>query len=199
MRRRYHDATHHCWAVRLWNVRPARDGGPGEPAREYSSSDEPRGPRVDAIPEERLTERWSDDGEPSGTAGPPLVHVLQGAGISNALLVVTRYFGGTKLGTGGLVRAYTDAGREALQAASPRIIWKLAELSAEFSYDLLGIVEGVLARAGDGVHRVTRTDAPGPRFLIQVRRSRAKTIIEALIEATAGQAKVDGPPPAGRG
>lgn len=59
----------------------------------------------------------SDDGEPSGTAGRPMLDVLIGSRISNICVVVTRYFGGTLLGTGGLVRAYSDAVRAALQAA----------------------------------------------------------------------------------
>ncbi len=56
----------------------------------------------------------SDDGEPSGTAGRPALAVLQGSGLSNTAVVITRYFGGTKLGTGGLVRAYSDSVRAAL-------------------------------------------------------------------------------------
>lgn len=56
-----------------------------------------------------ITEHCSDDGEPSGTAGRPALAVLQGSGLGDIAVVVTRYFGGTKLGTGGLVRAYTDA------------------------------------------------------------------------------------------
>ncbi|HIW20640.1 MAG TPA: YigZ family protein [Candidatus Dorea intestinavium] len=58
--------------------------------------------------------RFSDDGEPQGTAGKPILDVLEGAGIVNALLIVTRYFGGTLLGTGGLIRAYTGAAKEGL-------------------------------------------------------------------------------------
>jgi len=57
----------------------------------------------------------SDDGEPAGTAGRPALAVLQGSGLGNVSVVVTRYFGGTKLGTGGLVRAYGDAVREVLK------------------------------------------------------------------------------------
>ncbi len=63
----------------------------------------------------------SDDGEPSGTAGRPALAVLQGSGLGNVAVVVTRYFGGTKLGTGGLVRAYSDAVRQAL-AETPRAV-----------------------------------------------------------------------------
>jgi len=56
-----------------------------------------------------ITEHCSDDGEPAGTAGRPALTVLKGSGLGDVVVVVTRYFGGTKLGTGGLVRAYTDA------------------------------------------------------------------------------------------
>lgn len=62
-------------------------------------------------------ERSSDDGEPSGTAGQPILEVLRGSGLTAATVVVTRYFGGTLLGTGGLVRAYSEAASEALDAA----------------------------------------------------------------------------------
>ncbi len=61
-----------------------------------------------------LIKRSSDDGEPSGTAGRPMLAVMEGAGLVNAVCVVTRYFGGVLLGTGGLVRAYTDAAAKAL-------------------------------------------------------------------------------------
>lgn len=56
-----------------------------------------------------VTEGMSDDGEPSGTAGPPTLSVLRGTDIGDVIIVITRYFGGTKLGTGGLVRAYSEA------------------------------------------------------------------------------------------
>lgn len=66
-----------------------------------------------------VTAHCQDDGEPSGTAGRPMLAVLQGSGLGDVAVVVTRYFGGTKLGTGGLVRAYGDAVREVL-AVLPR-------------------------------------------------------------------------------
>jgi uncharacterized YigZ family protein len=69
-----------------------------------------------------LITHCSDDGEPSGTSGRPALAVLQGSGLGNVVVVVTRYFGGTKLGTGGLVKAYGDAVREIL------LLVKLAEL-----------------------------------------------------------------------
>jgi uncharacterized YigZ family protein len=67
-----------------------------------------------------ITEGCHDDGEPSGTAGRPVLAVLRGSGLGDTVVVVTRYFGGTKLGTGGLVRAYSDAARSVLDE-TPRI------------------------------------------------------------------------------
>ena len=68
-----------------------------------------------------VTEGMSDDGEPSGTSGPPILAVLRGANLGDVVIVVTRYFGGTKLGTGGLVRAYGNAARAALQGLPTRL------------------------------------------------------------------------------
>jgi len=90
------------------------------------------------------TERASDDGEPSGTAGKPMLDLLRGAELTNVLVVVTRYFGGTLLGTGGLVRAYSEATRQAIQNAE--IITKLSgvQLSIQIEYPLLGKVQHYL-------------------------------------------------------
>lgn len=63
-----------------------------------------------------VTEYFSDDGEPSGTSGKPALTVLRGSGLGDAVLVITRYFGGTLLGTGGLVKAYTEAAQSAVNA-----------------------------------------------------------------------------------
>ena len=70
------------------------------------------------VPGGRPIERSNDDGEPSGTAGQPILEVLRGTGLVDATVVVTRYFGGTLLGTGGLVRAYGEAAARALKAAA---------------------------------------------------------------------------------
>ena len=69
------------------------------------------------VPDAQPVERSSDDGEPAGTAGMPMLEVLRGAGVSQAVAVVARYFGGVLLGTGGLVRAYSDSVSQALDAA----------------------------------------------------------------------------------
>lgn len=77
--------------------------------------------------------RFSDDGEPQGTAGKPILEVITGAGLTNIVIVVTRYFGGTLLGTGGLVRAYTEAARLGLNHC--RIITRRLVAEAELTCD----------------------------------------------------------------
>lgn len=85
------------------------------------------------IGEYALIQRYSDDGEPSGTAGIPMLEVLKKENLRNVLVIVTRYFGGTKLGAGGLVRAYTNAVTTALDMAK-RTVRKLFNRTA-ISYD----------------------------------------------------------------
>ena len=79
--------------------------------------------------------RYSDDGEPQGTAGRPMLELLERAGLDGALVAVTRYFGGILLGTGGLYRAYSGAAAEALSDAGSVVMRKYALMSAEFGYD----------------------------------------------------------------
>lgn len=78
--------------------------------------------------------RFSDDGEPSGTAGAPILNILEGRNLSNILVIVTRYFGGILLGTGGLVRAYSDATIAALEKATivNKVLGKVIVLEAEY-------------------------------------------------------------------
>lgn len=80
--------------------------------------------------------RYSDDGEPQGTAGMPVLEVLRGSGVENVCCVVTRYFGGTLLGTGGLVRAYGKAAKDALREAgiACKQLWKRLDLILPYSH-----------------------------------------------------------------
>lgn len=159
VRRRYHDATHHCWALST-----------GDP--------------------QRPLERWDDNGEPSGSAGVPIMGAIRHAGVQGLIVVVTRWFGGTKLGTGGLVRAYGEAAREALGAAPRREVWRLVTLDVEIAFDDLGTVESLLAKQGPAVHTILREFGEGARFHVGVRRSRAEGLRGDLVEATRGRARV---------
>jgi uncharacterized YigZ family protein len=84
-----------------------------------------------------VTEYFSDDGEPSGTSGKPALTVLRGSGLGDAVLVVTRYFGGTLLGTGGLVKAYTEAAQSVVNAVERGQRVPVHVVMAAIPYNLL--------------------------------------------------------------
>jgi uncharacterized YigZ family protein len=92
-----------------------------------------------------VTVRSSDDGEPSGTAGRPMLEVLTGSGIHNIAVVVTRYFGGVLLGTGGLVRAYQGAVKEALALCKTALQRYGVRLKIKTDYNLVGKIQYILA------------------------------------------------------
>ena len=100
------------------------------------------------IGEKGQLKRCSDDGEPSGTAGKPILEVIRGAGLHNIFVVVTRYFGGTLLGTGGLVRAYTESAREGISHS--QIITKIYgfKLNLTTDYTGLGKIQYLLGQRG---------------------------------------------------
>ena len=110
------------------------------------------------VGERNEIQRCSDDGEPSGTAGRPMMDVLAGAGVHNAAVVVTRYFGGTLLGTGGLIRAYSLAVQEGLAAAEviTRIPGVKLKLTAE--YTELGKIQYLLGERGLAAQEAVYTE-----------------------------------------
>ena len=136
-------------------------------------------------------ERFDDDGEPSGTTGLPILQALRRADRTDALVVVTRWFGGTKLGTGGLARAYGEAARLAVEAAEERVIWLERTLRVRFAYDDLGAVEGILARSGDALRHVERIFDPEPGLVLTVKASRAEALAAQFVETTAGRAEIE--------
>ena len=92
--------------------------------------------------------KYTDDGEPSKTGGFPILEMLEKQGITDVVCVVTRYFGGTLLGTGGLVRAYTEAAKQGLLASGTVTMQKCALFEIRLSYSLLGSVEHLLKKYG---------------------------------------------------
>ncbi|MEO8397919.1 MAG: YigZ family protein, partial [Chloroflexota bacterium] len=95
-----------------------------------------------------VIEGMSDDGEPSGTSGPPILAVLRGSGVGDVIVVVTRYFGGTLLGTGGLVRAYGDAAREGLASLPTERKIEKNTLGIEIPYHYFEQVKRLVAQHG---------------------------------------------------
>ena len=98
-----------------------------------------------SVGEDKVIQRFSDDGEPSGTAGKPILEVINGKGLHNVCIVVTRYFGGTLLGTGGLVRSYTEASKECINATG--IVTKQCVIPLEIAtnYNDFGKIQYILA------------------------------------------------------
>ena len=140
------------------------------------------------VGEKNETERCSDDGEPSGTAGRPMMDVLTGQGLHNVLVVVTRYFGGTLLGTGGLVRAYSAAVQEGLK--NSRIITKCrgVRLSIGTDYNGIGRLQYLFGQRQIPMMDTEYTDRV--RFAVLVPVSRVQEITKAVTEATSGQAVI---------
>ena len=132
-----------------------------------------------------VTEGMSDDGEPTGTAGPPTLAVLRGCGIGDIALVTTRFFGGTKLGTGGLVRAYTEAAQLALKELPTELKVERRRVGIELPYSLYEIIKLMIA-AHQGIIEDEVFDAEVllvARFVV----ADLQRFTAALRERTAGQ------------
>lgn len=93
---------------------------------------------------DQIVENSSDDGEPKGTSGKPSLSVLRGSNIINSAVIIVRYFGGIRLGTGGLVRAYGDAVNQVLDISSLKEYKKLDTKTCTLNYDMLGQIEYLL-------------------------------------------------------
>jgi len=128
--------------------------------------------------------RFSDDGEPGGTAGMPMVQVLQKEQLYNVVCVVTRYFGGTLLGAGGLVRAYTKGAKIAIDAAgkSMKRVWSVIYLPCPYSYYERVKLE---VAAFDGLIRDTQFTAE-VELEILIARDRAQAFLDRIVDMTAG-------------
>ena len=102
--------------------------------------------------------RYSDDGEPGGTAGLPMMEVVKNRGVTNCIVVVTRYFGGILLGAGGLVRAYSQGAALAIDACGTGVVYPTVRVMAEIEYPLLGRAEYFLKSQPVIVEDKTFTD-----------------------------------------
>lgn len=132
--------------------------------------------------------RSSDDGEPSGTAGRPILECLKHAELYNVCCVVTRYFGGTLLGTGGLIRAYTDAVNDALSNSLIGEVIKGIEFTAEVEYPLSGGVEYFIRN--NDVELISSTYELTVSYRLRMSADTALEIKKNLISLTEAQIKI---------
>jgi uncharacterized YigZ family protein len=154
-RRRYHDATHHVFAVRL-------AGG---------------------------DVRYDDDGEPSGTGGRPVLDAIIARDFVDTAVIVTRYYGGTKLGTGGLARAYGGAAAMALDACRSRRVRPGEVRHVRYDYADTGTVARLLD--APGIQRGTDEFGDGVRTEIRLAQGRGPAFARRLRDATAGRAELE--------
>ena len=159
IRAEFPDATHNCWAFLV--------GPPGSTGRVG----------------------MSDDGEPHGTAGRPMLTALLHSGLGDVAAVVTRYYGGTKLGTGGLVRAYGGCLARALEEAprAERVTWAACRVTVTYG-DVRVVQELVAAHGGRVVHDDYASDVT---YDVEVPDSALGAFTAAVLDATRGQALVE--------
>lgn len=136
-----------------------------------------------------LTAGMSDDGEPAGTAGRPMLAVLRGANLGDVTVVVSRRFGGTLLGTGGLVRAYGDAVRAVLERLPRGEQVELRQLSVRVSYGAYAAARRALEAAGATI--TSEAFGADVQLVIAVPADARAAAVAALDAATAGQATID--------
>lgn len=133
--------------------------------------------------------RFSDDGEPGGTAGRPILAAIDGQGFDQTMVVVTRWYGGIKLGAGGLVRAYGGAAAECLRTApqQPLLEWRDVEIACSFALEgaLRALVAELRGEAG-----TPHYDGGGLHLPVRVQADRVATLQQRLNDASRGQARL---------
>lgn len=133
-------------------------------------------------------QKFSDDGEPSGTAGKPILEVIKHQGLKNVVVVVTRYFGGVMLGAGGLVRAYTDGAVAGIEAAEQVMQVLHRTILVEVDYTWLGKLENELRQRQ--VLTGETSFADNVTLLCRPRLTEADAFVQWMTDLTNGQARI---------
>ena len=133
-------------------------------------------------------QKFSDDGEPQGTAGKPILDVITRRNISNVLIVVTRYFGGVLLGTGGLVRAYQKAANEGIDNSI--VAEKMTGFKFEISTDYTGFGKIQYIASNEEVDLINTEYAENVKLLVVCDETKYNGFVKKVTEATAGHAVI---------
>jgi uncharacterized YigZ family protein len=134
--------------------------------------------------------RSSDDGEPAGTAGRPILAAIDGQHCDRVVVVVARWFGGIKLGAGGLVRAYGGAASECLRSATRKDLVELSRATLVCGFEYVGTAHQLIAQFG-AVKRAESFTDHGLRLDLDLPRDRLEALQSALRDATRGQARLE--------
>ncbi len=133
--------------------------------------------------------KYSDDGEPSGTAGKPIYDQLDGAGLTNVIIIVTRYFGGTKLGTGGLTHAYSDCAAEVIKNAGTVRKFITGRFDINLDFADYGAVERAILSSGAVIVQSEFSDKVDLK--LEIRKSQLESLKAKLVDITSGRIKID--------
>ena len=135
--------------------------------------------------------RIHDDGEPGGTAGRPILTAIDRLSLTNVLVVVTRYFGGTKLGVGGLARAYGEAAELVLQAAGRKTCYIMTRCDVRFPHECISAVMRLVSHHQAKIVETHYAEQVSMR--LEIRTSMAERLRADLVESTRGQLLLDPP------
>ena len=138
--------------------------------------------------EENNIQRYSDDGEPAGTAGVPVLDMIKKEGLSNLIVVVTRYFGGILLGTGGLVHAYSKSAKLGVEAAKPVTMQLCREVMLECDYSMFGKLQPWILNQGLKISDINYADNVSLCVFVPV--VTVKGFVDELIDMTNGKIKI---------
>ncbi|NIA29407.1 MAG: YigZ family protein [Actinobacteria bacterium] len=134
------------------------------------------------------TTRFNDDGEPSGTAGRPILQAITTRNLTNVCIVVTRYFGGTKLGTGGLIRAYGGAASQVLETSDIRVEYFTTEIQISYDYEFSNFVMREIDKFQ--VNILKKEYDQNVKLFISIRESFAAKFVKQLTNQSSGKIKI---------
>ena len=137
-----------------------------------------------------LIEYADDDGEPSGSSGPPVLEAIKGEGLTNTVIVVSRFFGGTKLGIGGLIRAYGNTARMAIEESGKKELKLLYNVRVKGNYDNVGVIMGQI-EAFKGKIINTKYNSQGVEIDFLIKPFRYENFRDKLIEMSSNAAKIE--------
>ena len=140
------------------------------------------------IGENMNIQRYSDDGEPQGTAGIPTLEVIKKEDLRDVVVVVTRYFGGIKLGAGGLVRAYTKGAKVGIEAGIVIEKVKYSEVKIKIEYTQLGRIQNEIMNLGFKVKDTIYSE--DVELIVYVRNEEAQSLMDRIIDITSGTSDV---------
>jgi len=140
------------------------------------------------INEDDIIYRFSDDGEPSGTAGKPILTTLESFGLTNVLIVVTRIYGGTKLGTGGLIRAYSQSAREVIENCKIIEIELYSTIKFSYEYDLTNLVMNINNKFEATI--ISESYGDSAEMEIKVNSAFTEDFINEIFERSNGKIKI---------